>query len=197
MSVARGFGINGKSYYTNVCKPEVIHCNFIVDAANGNGLGVRSLKSNGYVESVYMHTTASFTGTTHTGTNVIDGISGGTSSFKVGMPVQTTDLPAGATIASIVSSSSITVSVPATTGHAGATITYQGLYGSPYYPNPNPASGYVAVQFKNNFNYYLGGFSGFVSPVSGTPIAVTTGVTAGLTYTIVVVGTTSLGNGRS
>ena len=37
MSVARGFGLNGKSYYTNVCGPRVVHCNYIVDATNGNG----------------------------------------------------------------------------------------------------------------------------------------------------------------
>ena len=191
MSVARGF-FDGKSVYTNIVKAQMdVNFNFIVDAANGNGLGVRSLKSNGFVESVYMNTTASFTGTTHTGTNVIDSISGGTSSFKVGMPIQTTDLPAGATIASITSSSAITSSVVATTGHAGATITYQGFY-IQNRPNPNPAAGYALIQFKNNFNYYLGGFSGFVSPVSGTPILVTTGVTAGLAYIIVSLGTTSL-----
>lgn len=34
-----------------------ISCNFIVDSANGNGLGIRSLKGNG-VKAVYMHTSA-------------------------------------------------------------------------------------------------------------------------------------------
>lgn len=58
MSVARGFGLNGKSYYTNVCKPTQINLNFIVDSTNGNGLGIRSLKSNGYVQNVFMHTSA-------------------------------------------------------------------------------------------------------------------------------------------
>ena len=58
MSYARGFGLNGKSLYTNVAMPKEVWLNFIVDAANGNGLGVRSLKSNGYVEYVFMHTSA-------------------------------------------------------------------------------------------------------------------------------------------
>lgn len=58
MSVARGFGLNGKSYYTNVVKPCEVLCNFIVDSSNGNGLGIRSLKSNGYVNNVFMHTSA-------------------------------------------------------------------------------------------------------------------------------------------
>lgn len=57
MSVARGFGLNGQATYVNVTKPMVVWCNFIVDSTNGNGLGERSLKSNGYIESVFMHTT--------------------------------------------------------------------------------------------------------------------------------------------
>jgi hypothetical protein len=58
MSVSRGFGLNGKSIYMNICKPQEIELNFIVDAANGNGLGVRSIKSNGYVRNVFMHTSS-------------------------------------------------------------------------------------------------------------------------------------------
>ncbi len=54
MTVVKGFGINGKSYYTNVCKPSIVHCTFTVDATNG--LGVTSVKSNGYVRNVFMHT---------------------------------------------------------------------------------------------------------------------------------------------
>src|ERR1017187_1512896 len=105
-------------------KATILDCNFVVDAANGNGDGIRSLKQSGRIKSVYMNTSASFTGTTHTGTAVIDGISGGTSSLQVGGQVQTTDLPAGTVILSITSSSAIVVSQVATTGHAGATITY-------------------------------------------------------------------------
>ena len=54
MSTARGFGLNGKSYYTNVAKPMQVSLNFVVDATNG--LGITSLKSNGYVNNVFMHT---------------------------------------------------------------------------------------------------------------------------------------------
>jgi hypothetical protein len=57
--------------------------------------------------------------------------------------------------------------------------------------NPNPAAGYALVQFKNNFNIYVGGFSGFVTPVSGTPILVTAGLTIGNPYIITTVGTTT------
>ena len=106
MSVARGFGLNGKSIYMNVCKPQIVECNFVVDSANGNGLGIRSLKSNGYIENVFMHTSAT------PGSN---------------------------------------------NGHL----------------NPNPAVGLALVQFKNNFNYYLGGFSGFVSPVGSSGASTT------------------------
>lgn len=54
MSYVRAFGLNGKSIYTNVAMPKEVWLNFIVDATNGQG--VRSLKSNGYVEYVFMHT---------------------------------------------------------------------------------------------------------------------------------------------
>ncbi len=107
MSYARGCGQNGGHFYSNITQPVKIDLNFVVDNANGNGLGIRSLKSNGYVRNVFMHTTAS------------PGVNDG-------------------------------------------------------YLNPNPAAGLVLIQFKNNFKYYLGGFSGFVSPVAGSPSTSTT-----------------------
>jgi hypothetical protein len=122
MSVARGNGQNGGHFYSNITFPVKVDCNFVVDSTNGNGLGVRSVKSNGYVRNVFMHTSAS------------PGSNNG-------------------------------------------------------YLNPNPASGYILVQLNNNYNYYLGGFAGFVSPVSGTPV---TSTTAGLAYVIVSLGTTTL-----
>ncbi len=122
MPVARGFGLNGKSYYTNITKPCEVLCNFIVDSANGNGLGIRSLKSNGYINNVFMHTSA-------------------TPGKNNGMT------------------------------------------------NPNPAAGYALIQFKNNFNFYLGGFNGQVNVNTSTS---TTSTTAGDIYTITSLGTTTL-----
>lgn len=123
MSVARGNGQNGGHYYSNITMPVEIDCNFVVDSTNGNGLGIRSLKSNGYVENVFMHTSA-------------------------------------------------------TPGRGGGNFL-----------NPNPAVGYAVIQMKNNFNKYLGGFTGFVSPVTGSPL---TSTTSGLAYIIVSLGTTTL-----
>lgn len=122
MSVVRGFGLNGKSIYENVAMPKVVNLNFIVDAANGNGLGIRSLKSNGYVQNVFMHTSTT------------PGSNNG-------------------------------------------------------YLNPNPAVGYALVQFKNNFNYYLGGYSGFVSP-STSSVKIDNGatLTIGNPYIIAILG---------
>lgn len=54
MTVVRGFGLNGKSYYTNVTKPSDVNLMFTVTPTNG--LGVTSVKSNGYVRNVFMHT---------------------------------------------------------------------------------------------------------------------------------------------
>lgn len=121
MSVARGFP-NGGHFYSNIVKPVKIDCNFVVDATNGNGLGIRSLKSNGYIQNVFMHTSAT------------PGSNGG-------------------------------------------------------FLNPNPASGYAVIQFKQNFKYYLGGFSGFVSPTTGSPLSISgSGLTVGVPYLIATVG---------
>ena len=117
MSYVRGNGQNGGHFYSNLTTPVQLACNFIVDSTNGNGLGIRSLKSNGYIQAVYMNTSA-----------------------------------------------------------------------TPAAGSPNPAAGLVYVKFNNNYNYYVGGFTGFVSPISGTPLASTT---AGLAYTIVSLGTTT------
>ena len=124
MSYARGFSQNGKSLYSNVTKPCEVNLNFVVDSTNGNGLGIRSLKSNGYVRNVFMHTS------TTPGSN--DGAL-----------------------------------------------------------NPNPAAGFCLIQFKNNFNYYLGGFSGFVSPVTSPTTSTNSGLTVGQAYIITVLGTTT------
>lgn len=124
MSYFRG-AKNGGNFGSNVSQPIDISVNFTVDSTNGNGLGIRSLKSNGWVRNVFMHTSAT----------------------------------------------------PGTNNNA---------------LNPNPAAGYALVQLKQNFNIYLGGFSGFVSQVSGTPILVTAGLSVGGAYVITSVGTTSL-----
>lgn len=160
-----------------------LDCNFVVDSTNGNGLGIRSLKGSG-IANVFMNTSAAFTATYNNSVN-LTGIPGGTGSLVVGMPIQGTGIPALATIASIVSSSAITISAATTGGATTGSVTYQAI------GSPNPEAGYILVQFTDNFYRYFGGYAGFVSPVSGTPILVTTGVTAGLAYVIVSVGTTT------
>ncbi len=119
MTVARGYGLNGKSYYTNVCKPEDTNLMFTVTPTNG--LGVTSLKSNGYVRNVFMHTSTTPTAN--------DG-----------------------------------------------------------YTNPNPATGYALIQFKNNFNYYLNGYAQFISPTTTSTAIDNSALTAGLAYVITIVG---------
>lgn len=190
MAVARGYGQSGRSIYANITNLKSCTLNFTIDSTNGNGLGIRSLKSNGYVESVYMNTSAAFTGTSHTST-LIDGIASGTSSLVVGMPVQGSGIPANTTIASIVSSGSITLSA-ATTSSTTGSITYQGK------GSPNPGAGFAQIKFKNNFVYYLGGFSGFVSTVSGSALKIdNSALTAGQAYTITTLGNSTLANWQS
>jgi hypothetical protein len=55
--------------------------------------------------------------------------------------------------------------------------------------NPNPAPGYALIQLMNNYNRYAGGFSGFVSPLSGSNLAINAAaLTVGNPYVIVSVG---------
>lgn len=176
-------------------KPVLVSCNFIVDATNGNGLGIRSLKG-ALVQNVFMNTSASITATYNNSIN-LTGISGGTASLVVGMPVQGTGIPAGAKIASIVSSSAITISAATTGGATTGSVTYQGLGNSPQnsniqVANPNPAAGYIVVQFQDNYQRSLSGFNAIVSPVSGSSLLVASAtLTVGLPYIITTLGTTT------
>lgn len=112
-----------RSFYTRHAMPTLIDCNFVVDSANGNGLGIRSLKGPG-VKSVHMHTSST---------------------------------PAGSV---------------------------------------NPAAGYILVQLSGNFNYYYGGFSGQVAPLTGSPISISGSsvLTVGIPYVITSVGTSTTAN---
>lgn len=57
------------------------------------------------------------------------------------------------------------------------------------YLNPNPAAGYALIQFHNNFAKYAGGFSGYVSPTTGSNIAINaTALTATHPYIITAPG---------
>lgn len=188
MAKNRGCGQNGGHFYSNLTQPVKLDCNFVVDSTNGNGLGLRALKSNGYIEQIFMNSSASITGTVATSAAQITSIAQGTSSLLVGMPVQGTGIPAGTVITAILSSGAVAISQTPTGNHSSESITYQGVTGDGF-PSPNPAAGYAWVQFKNNFFKYIGGFTGFVSPpvISGL-----TSVTAGSVYQIATLGSTTL-----
>ncbi len=60
--------------------------------------------------------------------------------------------------------------------------------------NPNPAVGYAWVQLAYNYTRYYGGASGFVSPVTGSNLAINaSALTAGLPYVITSVGHATAG----
>jgi hypothetical protein len=131
MGQKRGNGQNGGNYYSNATMPVALDIQFTVDSANGNGFGCRSVKSNGYVENVFMHTSAT------------PGV------------------------------------------------------GANGFTNPNPASGLVLVQFKNNYNVYLSGSAGAVSYVQ-TPTKIdNSALTIGTAYVITTLGNATLANWQS
>lgn len=100
-----------------------IDFNFIIDHANGNGLGNRSLKGSPLVKNVFTYTSAT---------------------------------PAA---------------------------------GNPF--GQSASQGMCLVELVPAFQGFITGFSGPVSPISGTPINVTSGLTVGKAYIIVSVGTTT------
>ncbi len=180
--MANAIGNNGGRFYSFGAQPVYIDCNFIVDAANGNGYGNRTLKGQG-VKAVYMNSSASLTGTLASGSNIITSISGGTSSLLPGMPIQGTGIPAGTTISAVLSSSSVQMSANATNNETSESISYQAV------GSPNPAAGYALIHLTSNYNRYMGGFSGFVSPSTGSTLAInSTALTPGVPYVIASVG---------
>lgn len=69
---------------------------------------------------------------------------------------------------------------------------YMNTLETPASGNPNPAAGFAIIEFSAAFQGYITGFSGFVSPASGSAINVTAGLTEGQPYIITQVGTTTL-----
>lgn len=72
---------------------------------------------------------------------------------------------------------------------AGVSTVYMHTTASPATGNPNPAAGIIQVGLTQSYNRYLGGFSGQVSPLSGSPVTTTV---ANVSNTIVSLGTASL-----
>lgn len=64
------------------------------------------------------------------------------------------------------------------------------------YTNPNPAAGYALIQLDGNYNRYLGGFYGFVSPPNtGSALAINaSALTVGHPYQIASIGTGPAGS---
>lgn len=57
MGNSNPLGNNGGRFYSSLVKPVLVDCNFVVEPANANGLGISSLKG-ALVNNVFMHTSA-------------------------------------------------------------------------------------------------------------------------------------------
>lgn len=73
----------------------------------------------------------------------------------------------------------------------GVKAAYMHTTATPAAGNPNPASGTIVIQLQDNYNRALSGFNAIVSPVSGTPITISAGLTIGVAYIIVSLGTST------
>lgn len=72
---------------------------------------------------------------------------------------------------------------------AGINAVYMHTSATPAAGSPNPASGVIYVKLSDNYNRYLGGFSGAVSPLTGSNL--TSGLTVGVPYVITSLGSTT------
>jgi len=70
---------------------------------------------------------------------------------------------------------------------------YMHTSATPASGNPNPESGIIVVNLQDNYNRYLGGYSGYNSPLTGTNISISGSavLTVGAPYVITSVGTTT------
>lgn len=80
---------------------------------------------------------------------------------------------------------------------AGIAAAYMHTSVTPGAGSPNPLAGYLAVKLSNGYKGFLGYTSSVQSPISGTPISISSGVTAGQIYTIQSLGSTSTVNWNS
>ena len=184
-------------------KATVLDCNFIVDSTNNNGTGVRSLKGSGRVASVYMNTSPAATTVSSVFASGVSVITVNSAQYiYVGQTVtdSTTsgNLTSGTKVLAVdyhlnqVTLSKVTAGASASS--PGDTLSSVFTVAAP--GNPNPAAGLIVVNLQDNYNSYLGGYSGFVSPVSGTPILIagSTVMTVGQAYVIVSLGTSTAAN---
>lgn len=177
---------NQQFFWSPHNKPTLLDCSFTVAAGDASGSGITGLNKSGRIANVFMNSSASFAGDTHTNTT-IDGISS-TAGLQVGMLLSGSGIQDGTRITSITSATAIKVS-PATTATASAvSITYAAV------GSPNPAAGLLYVQLQDNYNRYLDSFANFLSPLSGSDLGVTSGLTPGVVYVITALGTTTTAN---
>lgn len=83
---------------------------------------------------------------------------------------------------------------------AGCAAVYMHTSATPAAGNPNPAAGYILVQLASNYGGYVGGYSGFVQPLSGAPIVLASpspGISPGQPYVIVSPAGSSLAEWQS
>lgn len=171
-------------FYTPHVKPVLIDTNFVVAPAATNGTGVSNLAGQG-IAGVFLHSTATFTGNTHT-TNVVDGITS-TANLVIGMGVSGSGIPNGTTITAITSGTAILLSAATTTTVAGDTITYTAA------GSANPLSGFAVIKLRSNWFKFFGSFQNVISPLTGTNISISGSavLTIGDPYVITALGTTT------
>lgn len=77
---------------------------------------------------------------------------------------------------------------------AGISRVYMHTTATPAAGSPNPANGIILVQFEDMYNRYLSGFSGQVSPTTGSPL---TSSVSSVPNTIASLGSTTLAQWRT
>ena len=177
----------------------LLSCNFVVDHANNNGLGIRSLKGEG-IRNVFMHTVPAatvFSATFASGSNLLTTNAAAMLNLYVGQTVTDTstsgNIASGSTITAlnpltnVVTISKNTLGASATLGDTmSAVFTAGGLNAGA--TNPNPNSGIIMLQTADTYQRLLQAHTSIISPV-GTP---STATVAGSLELITTLGTATL-----
>lgn len=185
-------------------KGTLLDCSFIVDHANSNGFGVSSLNKSGRIASVFMHTNPAAVTTTSVFASGVTSVTvASVTGIRVGQTV--TDSTTGGNISGgtkvIAIQNNVVYLNQATAGASasspGDTLSFVfgsgGIAANGQQNTPNPANGLIVVTLQDNYNAYLSRFAAVSTPLSGTPISISSSsvLTIGNPYVITSVGTTT------
>lgn len=180
----------------------------VYSAASGTFTLNGTLTLTGSATDVYVFQTATtlITGATLTPVISLGSVKASNIYWAVGSSATINSANAGTFSGNVIAQASVTDTLGGTvngslialtgavTLSAASIINVKALISTPAVGSPNPAPGYALIELAYNYNFYNGGFCGFVSPLNSSNIAInSTNLVPGMPYVIVSPGHAALG----